>query len=61
MRGRRFTGPERAEVWNRIRGGESVAAIASSLGRYPSAVRALQMATGGVCRSAATLGACTEP
>jgi hypothetical protein len=36
MRGRRFTGPERAEVWNRIRGGESVAAIASSLGRYPS-------------------------
>ena len=49
MRGRRFTGPERAEVWNRIRGGESVAAIASSLGRYPSAVRALQMATGGVC------------
>ena len=48
-RRRRFTGAERAEVWNRIRGGESVAAIASSLGRYPSAVRALQMATGGVC------------
>jgi IS30 family transposase len=49
MRGpRRFTEAEKTEVWDRIAAGHSVAAVASALGRYPSAVRALQQATGGV-------------
>jgi hypothetical protein len=50
MRRRRFTGPERAEVWNRIRGGESVAGIASSLGRHPSTVGVVANAQDGLRR-----------
>jgi transposase, IS30 family len=45
---RKFTGDERAEIWDRIRAGESIPTIAESFGRYPSAVRKLLMATGGV-------------
>ncbi len=49
MRGpRRFTPEERHEVWDRIGAGESVNAIALSLGRYPSAIRQIQLVTGGV-------------
>jgi transposase, IS30 family len=44
----RFTGDERAEIWDRIRAGESIPSIAQSFGRYPSAVRKLLMTTGGV-------------
>jgi IS30 family transposase len=45
---RRFTGDERAEIWDRIRTGESTPSIAASFSRYPSAIRKLLMATGGV-------------
>jgi transposase, IS30 family len=49
MRGpRRFTEAEKHEIWDRIAAGHSVAAIAAALGRYPSAVRAVQQTTGGV-------------
>ena len=44
----RFTGDERAEIWDRIRACESIPSIAESFGRYPSAIRKLLMATGGV-------------
>jgi hypothetical protein len=44
----RFTGAERAEIWDRIRVGESIPSIAASFNRNPSAIRSLLMATGGV-------------
>ena len=44
---RRFTGAARAEIWDRIASGVSVLAIAASFGRYRSAIRAVQLATGG--------------
>ncbi len=48
MRGpRRFTPAERNEIWDRIEAGHSVAAVAAALGRFPSAVRAVQGASGG--------------
>ncbi len=49
MRGRRrFTPEERNQIWDRVGAGESVNAIALSLGRYPSAIRQMQLVTGGV-------------
>jgi IS30 family transposase len=49
MRGpRRFTEAEKTEIWDRIQAGQSVPTVAAAFGRYPSAVRALQKATGGV-------------
>ncbi|MGH7643385.1 MAG: IS30 family transposase [Candidatus Dormibacteria bacterium] len=47
-RRRRFTEAERAEVWDRIEAGQTPASVAVVFGRYPSAVRALQLASGGV-------------
>ena len=44
---RRFTGAPRAEIWDRIASGVSVLAIAASFGRYRSAIRAVQLTTGG--------------
>jgi IS30 family transposase len=49
MRGpRRFTDAERNEIWDRIAAGHSVAAVAAAFNRYPSAIRAVVRATGGV-------------
>lgn len=49
MRRRRpFTEAEKTEIWDRIEAGQSPAFVATAFGRYPSAIRALQMATGGV-------------
>jgi IS30 family transposase len=45
---KRFTGPERAEIWDRIAAGESIPKIAASFHRYPSAIRSLLRQTGGV-------------
>jgi IS30 family transposase len=44
----RFTDAERNEIWDQIEAGESVASIAKRFRRYPSAVRQMQLATGGV-------------
>ncbi|MGO9149044.1 MAG: transposase [Acidimicrobiales bacterium] len=44
----RFTDAERNEIWDRIEAGESVASIATHFHRYPSAIRQMQLATGGV-------------
>ena len=44
----RFSQSDREEFWRRIAAGESAARIAASMGRYPSAVRSLQLATGGI-------------
>lgn len=49
MRRRRaFTGAEKAEIWDRIAAGQTPASVAAVFGRYPSAIRALQQASGGV-------------
>src|SRR5579875_987781 len=49
MRDRRgFTGAERAEIWDRIRAGESIPSIAASFDRFPSSIRAVIGPTGGV-------------
>jgi IS30 family transposase len=49
MRRRRaFTESEKTEIWNRIEAGQTPASVAALLGRYPSAIRALQQASGGV-------------
>jgi transposase, IS30 family len=45
---RKFSGEEKNAIWDRIDAGETPAAIARSIGRYPSAVRSLQLQTGGV-------------
>jgi IS30 family transposase len=45
---RRWTEAQKQAIWDRLDAGEPAAAIARSLGRYPSAIRALQLATGGV-------------
>lgn len=45
---RRFGPEEIAEVWQRLRDGQSVRSVAIGLGRYPSAVRQLIMRSGGV-------------
>jgi transposase-like protein len=45
---RKFTGAERAEIWDRIAAGESIPKIAASFDRYPSAIRSLLRQTGGV-------------
>jgi hypothetical protein len=45
---RRFTGAERSEIWDRLEAGETLPSIARSFGRYPSAIRAVQLPTGGV-------------
>ena len=47
-RPRRFTEAERAEIWDRLEAGETAASVAGVFGRYPSAVRAMQLASGGV-------------
>jgi IS30 family transposase len=44
---RRFTEAERAEIWARIEAGESAPSVAAALGRFPSAITALQLKTGG--------------
>jgi IS30 family transposase len=43
-----FTDAERNKIWDRIEAGQSVASIAAHFHRYPSAVRRLQLTTGGV-------------
>jgi hypothetical protein len=49
MRRRRaFTESERIEIWDRIEAGQTPASVAAVVGRYPSAIRALQQASGGV-------------
>ena len=45
---RRWTEAQKQAIWDRLDAGEPAATIARSLGRYPSAIRALQLATGGV-------------
>ena len=45
---RRFAPNEIAEVWERLRNGQSVRSVAIGLGRYPSAVRQLIKRSGGV-------------
>jgi transposase, IS30 family len=45
---RKFTGAEKAEIWDRLCAGETASAIALSMGRYPSAIRVFQLRTGGV-------------
>lgn len=45
---RRWTEARKQAIWDRLDAGEPAATIARSLGRYPSAIRALQLATGGV-------------
>ncbi len=57
---RRFTHAERNEIWDRIQSGESVNSISVDFGRYPSAIRKMQLTTGGVrpsprCRSTRAL------
>ncbi|MGP8159775.1 MAG: helix-turn-helix domain-containing protein, partial [Candidatus Dormibacteria bacterium] len=47
-RPRRFTEAERAEIWDRLEAGASPASVAAVFSRYPSAVRAVQLASGGV-------------
>jgi transposase-like protein len=47
-RRRRFTEAERAEIWDRLEAGQTAASVAAVFGRYPSAIRALQSATGGL-------------
>jgi len=44
---RRMTQTERAEIWDRIESGESMRAVALSLGRVPASVRQLIAETGG--------------
>jgi IS30 family transposase len=49
MRRRRaFTESEKTEIWDRVEAGQTPASVAAVLGRYPSAIRALQQASGGV-------------
>ena len=48
MRYRRFTESEKAEIWERLRGGESVRSVAAAFGHFPSAVRKMQGVTGGM-------------
>lgn len=48
MNMQRFTPSERSEAWDRIPAGETAASIAASFGRYPSAIRAVMLATGGI-------------
>ena len=49
MRRRRaFTESEKTEIWDRIEAGQTPASVAAVFGRYPSAIRALQQASGGV-------------
>jgi hypothetical protein len=49
MRRRRaFTESEKTEIWDRIEAGQTPASVAAVFGRYPSAIRALQLASGGV-------------
>ena len=49
MRRRRaFTESEKTEIWDRIEAGQTPGSVAAVVGRYPSAIRALQQATGGV-------------
>lgn len=45
---RRVSPEEIAEVWERLRDGQSVRCVAIGLGRYPSAVRQLVKRSGGV-------------
>ena len=45
---RRFTGAKRAEIWDWIAAVESIPSIAASFGGDPSAIRSLQLRTGGV-------------
>src|SRR5438132_11648812 len=48
MRKRRaFTEAEKTEIWDRIEAGQTPASVATAFGRYPSAIRALQQASGG--------------
>ena len=51
---RKFTPDQRHEIWERIGAGESPASIARSMDRYPSAVRSLMLATGGIAPPART-------
>jgi hypothetical protein len=41
-----FTESEKTEIWDRIGAGQTPASVAAVLGRYPSAIRALQQASG---------------
>jgi transposase, IS30 family len=43
-----FTEAEKSEIWNRIEAGEAVLKIAAGLGHFPSAIRRMQLQTGGV-------------
>lgn len=45
---RRFSPEEISQVWEQLRDGQSVRAVAIGLGRYPSAVRQLIKRSGGV-------------
>ena len=45
---RRFTEAERAEIWDRLLSGEPGSSVAKALGRFPSAIYAVQHLTGGV-------------
>lgn len=45
---RRWTEGQKQAIWDRLDAGEPAATIARSLDRYPSAIRALQLVTGGV-------------
>jgi IS30 family transposase len=44
----RFTDAEKNEIWDRLEAGEPAAVVARSFGRYPSAIRGMQLASGGV-------------
>lgn len=44
----RFSPDQRAEIWDRLQGGESMPSIAGSFGRFPSAIRELVLRSGGV-------------
>jgi len=47
MRYRRFTEAEKAEIWDRVKAGESVRSVAIAFSRFPSAIASLQRRTGG--------------
>jgi IS30 family transposase len=44
----KFTGAQRAEIWDRFQAGESVSSIAQRFGRYPSAIRKVIEPAGGI-------------
>ena len=44
---RRFTSAERAEIWQRLQGGQTTVEVAAALGRWPSAIQRLLETSGG--------------